>query len=449
MTRSLPQAPILETPHPGRQIDFLMKKAFLLILIVVCVGIGVWFWLRMVAGGLPWPVYLHDTGRLFALTGFILLVFQFVLSSRIKWVEKGIGLDALLVMHKLCGGLILALATVHPLLILLSERLQGYAAPMGFLKILGLLALLLVWVTAGAALLYGKISLAYETWKGIHRVGYVILPLAFLHSLFIGSTLQRGPLRGFWMILALIYVAVLTGKIRKQYVLRRHAVAVSDVRKETEDIWTLHFEGDHPRYDPGQFLFLGLVRKGRVSAPHPFTIASSPMRKRFSICAKAVGDFTSSLEETRPSDPAYVDMPYGVFSFLNHDARRLVFIAGGIGITPFLSMLRYMQDRGDWKEVILLWANKREKDMAFRAELDRMAAGMPSFKVVYVLSRQEDWPGEKGHIDREKLEKYVENFTEGHFFLCGPPPMMADVKNTLCGLGVRKRRIHAERFALR
>jgi ferredoxin-NADP reductase len=167
------------------------------------------------------------------------------------------------------------------------------------------------------------------------------------------------------------------------------------------------------------------------------------------VCAKAVGDFTATLGETRPSDQAYVDMPFGVFTFLRHDAERLIFIAGGIGITPFMSMLRYIHDRKLRKEVILLWSNKQEKDIAFRAELEEMATEMASLKVLHILTRQDDWPGEKGRMNADKLKKHVGDFGKGEFFVCGPPPMMTDVQKTLSILGVPKRRIHMERFALR
>ena len=426
-----------------------MKKSLLLILMAVCVGLAVLMWSRMLARGLPWPVYLYDAGRLLALAGFVLLTFQYVLSSKIKWIEKGIGLDKLFAIHKRCGGLILAMTTAHPLSLLLSERLQGYATPMGLLKILGLITLLLIWVAAGAALLYGKIPIPYEAWKRVHRAGYVILPLAFFHSFLIGGTLQRGPMRAFWGILVLIYLAVLANTIRQRYAVRSHPLTVTAVTQETDDTWGLHFEGNHRGYAPGQFMILQLQRNGKVSEPHPFTIASSPTRKGLSVCAKAVGDFTSTLGETQRSEPAYIDMPFGVFSFLHHDAERLVFIAGGIGITPFMSMLRYIRDRKLHKDVILLWANKGEKDIAFRDELEGMASEMPSLKVLHVLSRQEDWPGEKGHIDADKLKKYVGDFGKGEFFLCGPPPMMTALQKILSNLGVPKKRIHMERFALR
>lgn len=426
-----------------------MKKTLLLIFMTLCVGVPVFFWSRMLVPALPWPVYLYDTGRLFALAGFVLLLFQYVLSSRIQWIEKGIGLNKLLVIHQWCGGLILSLTAVHPVLIVISEKLQGYASPMGFLKILGLIALLLVWTTIGSAFFYGRIPMNYELWKRIHRVGYLILPLAFIHSLFMGSTLHHWPMRGFWVALALIYMAVLTNTILRHYRLRSHPLVVSDVIKETYDIWSLHFEGNHPDYVPGQFMFIQLERAGGISAPHPFTIASSPAQKGFSICVKTAGDFTATIAETKPSDLAYVDMPYGVFSFLNYHADRLVFIAGGIGITPFLSMLRYMKDRNLRKEVILLWANKREKDIAFRAELDRMVAEMPHMKVHYILSREKVWSGEKGRIDTEILKRNVGDFTKREYFVCGPPLMMRDIEKMLFDLSVPKRRIHSERFALR
>jgi len=426
-----------------------MKKSLLLIVMVFCVGLAVLFWSRLVAGGLPWPAYLYDAGRLLALTGFVLLTFQYVLSSKIRWIEKGIGLDRLLAIHKGCGVFIVLILTAHPLLLLLSERLQGYATPLGFLKILGLITLLVVWITAGAALLCGWTRIPYDVWKGVHRAGYVLLPLAFFHSFFIGSTLQRNPMRAYWVILALIYLAVLADKIRRYYAVRKRPFTVGTVTQETHDTWGLHFEGEHRDYAPGQFMILKLNRKGKVSEPHPFTIVSSPARKGLSICAKAVGDFTATLEKTQPSDLAYIDMPFGVFSFLQHDAERLVFIAGGIGITPFMSMLRYIRDRKLQKEVILLWANKTEKDIAFRAELESMASEMPSLKVVHILSRQENWPGEKGRINADTLKRHVGDFEKGEFFVCGPPPMMSDVQKILSDLGVSKKRIHMERFALR
>jgi predicted ferric reductase len=222
---------------------------------------------------------------------------------------------------------------------------------------------------------------------------------------------------------------------------------VAEVVQETRDTWSLYFEGKDMDYKPGQFMSVQLIRGGKVSEPHPFTISSSPTWGRLSITVKSVGDFTSTIGDTETSDHAYVDAPYGVFSFLKHDARELLFIAGGIGITPFMSMLRYIHDKRLERDVVLMWANKTEQDIAFKGELEKMAE-MSSLNVVHVLSRQPNWPGEKGRIDAEKLKKYTSHLKEPQCFICGPPPMLAAIIRTLRELGIPKNRIHYEYYSL-
>jgi predicted ferric reductase len=426
-----------------------MKKLNLSLAMVVLIALPVIFWAATLTPGLPWAVYLHEMGKLLGLIGFVLLLFQYVLSSKIKWVERGIGLDVLFRMHSKVGLIAVIFITAHPALFFISEKLQGYEAPMSILKVLGVITLLLLLLAACAALLYGVLPVKYETWKGIHRIAYAIFALAFIHSFFIGSDLQRWPMRILWLILAILFIGILAYKLQRRSYIRRYPFKVAGVLQETYDTWSVHFEGEHPPYNPGQFMIIQLLRDGNTSEPHPFTISSSPTGERLSISAKSVGDFTSTIGETKTTDVAYIDMPYGVFSFLNFDAKDLVLIAGGIGITPFMSMLRYIYDKKLKKNVILLWSNKTEQDIAFRKELETMASEMPSLKVVHVLSRQEGWSGERGKIDAEKLKRYVDNFHVTQFFICGPPLMMRAVERTLRELGAPKNRIHYERFALR
>jgi len=398
---------------------------------------------------MSWGLYIYDAGQVLALVGFVLVFFQYVLSSKIKWIERGIGLDRLFGMHKTCGLIGLTFVFFHPVALFVSEKIEGYSSPLSPSKIVGIFVLLILCVASGAAILYGKLRLKYETWKNIHRASYAILPLGFVHSFLLGSDTQSQPLRTFWLVLAGLYGAVLGYKLWNRVHMRGRPFEIVEVSQETHDTWSLYFEGENIDYKPGQFMIVQLVRDGKVSESHPFTMASSPARDRLSITVKSVGDFTSTIGDTKTSDRAYIDAPYGVFSFLNHDARDLICIAGGIGITPFMSMLRYVYDKKLERNVVLIWGNKTEDDLPFRDELGRMAAERPSLKVVHVMSNQDDWPGETGYIDAEKLRKYVSSFQDGQFFVCGPPPMMASVIRTLRDLGVPKKSIHYERFALR
>jgi len=390
---------------------------------------------------------LYRIGRYLALVGFVLILIQYVLSSRIRLVEKRAGLDKLFIIHRKIGMLGLILIFFHPISLFAYNGLEGYNL---FWKFVGIFTLLILLVAAGAAILYAKLRLKYETWKNIHRIGYAIFPLAFVHSTFLGSDLYGWSLiKILWLILACIYAVVIIYRTWNWSYVRRHPFQIADVVNETHDVTSLYFEGEHRDYRPGQFMIVRLARGGNVSESHPFTISSSPTRDKLSISVKSVGDFTSTIGDTKVSDSAYIDAPYGRFSFLNHDSQNLVFIAGGIGITPFMSMLRYIYDRKMEKNVILIWGNKTEEDIVFRDELEKMAAEMPSLKVVPVMSKQEDWPGEKGYVDAELLRKYISDFQIGQFFLCGPPRMMMAVEKALRSLGAPRKRIHYERFALR
>lgn len=426
-----------------------MKKWGLLGVIAVFVAIPVAFWAWTLTGGLPFGAYLYSAGRLLALVGFILAFFQFVLSSKIRWLERDIGLDRLFSIHKTSGLIGLTFVLLHPIPLFLSDVIYGVIPAFTPLKFVGLVSLLIFVIAVGSAILYGRLHLKYETWKRIHWASYVALPLGFIHSLLLGSDLARPPLRACWLILAGLYGVIWAHKLWRWVRVRKHPYRVVKVVQETHDTWSLHFEGPRVDYKPGQFLIIWLVRDGQTSEPHPFTISSSPTSDRLSISVKSVGDFTARVGDTRLSDRAYVDAPYGVFSFLNHNGSDLVFIAGGIGITPFVSMLRYMRDERLVRNVLLIWGNKTERDIAFRDELAEMIAEMPSLRVVHVMSNQDDWPGERGYVDTVLLQRYMEGVEDPQVFVCGPPMMMALVIKALLDLGVSKRRIHYERFALR
>ena len=303
-------------------------------------------------------------------------------------------------------------------------------------------------LVTGTAILYGKVRLGYETWRRIHYASYALLPLAFTHSTTLGSDLQAGILRFYWYGLIIIYLVVLSHRIWKRFHIRRNPFCVTSVEKVSHDVWNLEFSGPGIDREPGQFMIVQLKRKGKVSESHPFTISSGPNAPP-TITVKSVGDFTSTIGETEVSDIAYVDAPYGIFSYLNYEARDLVFIAGGIGITPFMSMLRHMRDNGLKRNVSLIWGNKTQEDVIFGDELDEMSLRVPFLKIVHVMSGDEDWGGEKGYIDVELLKRHVGDFSRPEFFVCGPPPMMDMVEKALIALGVMEDRIHDERFSLR
>jgi len=189
-----------------------MKKPFLFAAVIFCLALSGLLWAKAVTPGLPWSVYLYEGGRLMALLAFVLMFFQFLLSSKIPWVERGLGPAALFKIHRRWGLIAFVLILSHPALLLSSERLQGYASAISPLKVLGVLTLLALCAAVFAALLSRRLHLKLRTWKRIHKTAYVVFPLGWAHSLLIGTTLQKGPSRVLWFVLAAGYLAILVYK---------------------------------------------------------------------------------------------------------------------------------------------------------------------------------------------------------------------------------------------
>ena len=186
-------------------------------------------------------------------------------------------------------------------------------------------------------------------------------------------------------------------------------------------------------------------------AEHPFSIASSADRPRsIELTIKGLGDFTSQVGSVPVGATAYVDGPYGQFSVDRHLAERYVFVAGGVGITPVMGMLRTLADRGDPRPLTLVYAVADLERMTFRHEIDALASEL-ELRVVPVLSEPPaDWHGETAPVDSSLLGRVLsaDDLSRAEFFICGPEPLMRLVASDLRTLGVRPKSIRYERFAL-
>ena len=305
-----------------------------------------------------------------------------------------------------------------------------------------------------------RVGLTFEQWRRIHYVlAPLIIVLVFVHSMEAGDDLKLPQVQILWVILlAAAAAAYIYHKIIIPARLRRSPYRVVDVQPEAPKVWTVKLappEGEALyAYQPGQFHFITFNRGPNLpTEEHHWTISSSPTQKGFvSSTIKESGDFTATIGLTKPGDTALVQGPFGRFSYTLYPKEKdFVFIAGGIGMTPLMSMLRHMRDTKAEVDVMLLYANRTEKDIVFREELAAIEAGdAPRLKVVHILSAPEPgWNGETGYVDREKIARYLsDNMSEKAFYVCGPPAMNTKVIETLLAMGVPYPRIHTEIFSL-
>jgi predicted ferric reductase len=392
--------------------------------------------------------------------GLATMSLQFAVTARLRPVAAPYGLDVVIQFHRQIAVVATLMVLAHPailfirdpeLLALLNVAEAPWRARFGVTGLVALVALVVssVW--------RGRLRISYEPWRVAHAVlAVVAVAFSLTHIELVGHYVDEPWQRAFWAAMSLALIALLIHvRIVKPLLLRRRPWRVAEVRRETEDTTTLALEPDgHDgmRFLPGQFAWLMLADSPFAVEQHPFSLSSSALRpERAELTIKALGDWSGEVAETPVGRRAYLEGPYGAFSVDRYPAPGYVFIAGGVGITPFVSMLRTLEDRGDRRHHRLLYASGRITSLIFKDELDRMSAGgRLDLEVVYVLGDPpEGWEGESGRVDEELLRRRaVDELPEHVYFLCGPDPMMDAAEDALVGAGVPLERIHSERFAL-
>jgi len=184
--------------------------------------------------------------------------------------------------------------------------------------------------------------------------------------------------------------------------------------------------------------------KGRVRT---FSIASTPHEPDLVIATRVTDSaFKRCLAGLPAGSQVGVEGPYGDL-ILDGDDRPAVFLAGGIGITPFRSMILDAAARVLLRDLALFYSNRSPDDAAFMSELEQLARDNPRFKLIATMTDDAGWEGEHGFIDRWMIERDVGNITRPVFYLAGPPAMVATMETMLIEAGVKPESIHAEMFA--
>jgi predicted ferric reductase len=393
-----------------------------------------------------------------AQVGFGLLAMQFLLTARFSWIEAPFGLDLILRFHRAMALVILALLCAHPLLIASDQSWRLITKLHAHWYIwAGRIAALLLVAQVAAAVLRRALRVSYEWWRRAHNaVALAILVLGVIHAVVAGQDLNDAAGVALWALLPALALGTwfYAHTIRPQ-LLARQTFRVQSLTLEAPRVWTVTLEGPPGRiiqFLPGQFQFLRFLGSHVPAEEHPFSIASSCAHpQRISLTIKACGNFTNLIDRIQVGDRATVHGPFGRFSCdLYPDEEELVFVAGGVGITPLMSMLRAMRDRRDPRRVTLIYASRTLDDILFVLELMAMESGdYPKLKVIFVLSEPPLWWGaESGRIDAARLDEWCGGFERKAFYICCPPQMNIELVRGLRHRRVSRRRIHCDHFSL-
>lgn len=184
---------------------------------------------------------------------------------------------------------------------------------------------------------------------------------------------------------------------------------------------------------------------------HAFSIVSAPFENRLTIATRMRDSrFKGALGSLSAGTPVELDGPFGSLTLHNNRARPAVFIAGGIGITPFVSILRQAAKERLLQRFILIYSNRRPEDAAFLAELQALEQNLENFRLVATMTQMsqsgQSWPGAVGTIDAEVMKAAVDDLSAPIFYLAGPPKMVESMRNVLNVAGKDDDDIRSEQF---
>jgi len=433
---------------------------YALFLINLVVVVGIWYTHSGVAlASGRTPASLRSLSNISAISAVYLILIQLLLIGRTAWIEKTFGLDKLSRLHHWLGLGIPVLIIIHPILLSVGAawgtnktwldmwwRMANYIEDVGKATIAA--GLFIVLVVLSILIVYKKLK--YETWFYTHLLMYLAILLAFGHQLGSGDDFKEAWTRVYWLML---YAFVLFNLAYYRFILPvwstwKHGFVVDHVEQESKGVWSIYIKGKDLgsfKVKAGQFFILRFLDKENWWQAHPFSLSCAPNKDFLRITIKDLGDFTSRMGQIKPGTRVLIDGPHGTFVVDKARKERFLLIAGGIGITPVRSLAQELVERKS--DTVLLYAFRTEQDAVLKDELDVMAQ-QSGLRVACVISNDEKWEGEKGSLDKEKIQRLTPDFMDREIYLCGPPPMTKTVLTALHDLGVPKSQIHFERFSL-
>jgi predicted ferric reductase len=290
---------------------------------------------------------------------------------------------------------------------------------------------------------------SYETFHGVHLYVYLALAFGFLHQLTIGTDFVDDPLAT-WSWIALYVIAfapLLAYRVAWPIWLTiRHRPLVLDVTPESEGVFSIHVGGvdlDRLAVRSGQFFVVRALTLRDWMHGHPFSISAAPNGESLRFTVKELGEGTRALRRLRAGTPIFLEGPYGAVHGARRTGRRLLLVAGGIGVAPLRAMTESFAYRAG--EVEFLYRTRDSGDAALVGELEALAQ-QRGFSLHLLTGRRSDGTRRPDPLGPEAIRRLVPDAADRDVFVCGPDGLIERARRALLALGVPPERINLEAF---
>ena len=418
----------------------------IVIIALVILNLVVWFVFPPVNDGRENFVRTY-AGEIIGSTVIILLSVSLFISTRPKWAEPYFGgLDKMYLTHRHTSTAAFLLIFVHVLTVPITTtgwRLGNYLAVIAFA---GIVSIVLITLAPRIPFLSRLTGGDYEDWKKLHRYVGIFFILGFIHSLTVNALdalIAISWVQIFFIIGTLSYLYTeFFGRFFKQF-LPYTVEAVKHPNNSSTEVTLRAKKEPIRKHRSGQFLFVRFPGEKSLDESHPFTISSAPSEETLRLTIKASGNFTRDLfSSLKAGADAIVEGPYGLFNYKTGGPKQ-IWIAGGIGLTPFLSFIRDMDGSLDF-DVDLYYTVRHPEEAIFVQEIEAAMQKHPRLKAHIRYSARD------GSL---KFEDILNNaggdIRSHHAYMCGPLPMMLAFEKKFLDLGLPKDQLHYEEFNFR
>ncbi|MCW2540170.1 MAG: hypothetical protein JWN95_1895 [Frankiales bacterium] len=401
--------------------------------------------------------WLTNAGRLTGLWAGYAIVVLLALMARLPALDRGVGADRLARWHAMGGRYTVCLAVVHTLLIIWGYAITAHtnvihqtstlitSYPDVLMATVGLGLLVAVGVTSARA---ARRRLSYETWHFVHLYTYLAVALVFSHQFANGADfISNAPARWLWSAMYIVVGALLLWYrlLVPVYGAIRYPMHVAGITRENRDSVSVYVTGPaiaRLRASSGQFFRWRFLNRELWWAANPYSLSAAPRPDMLRITVKMGGVHSRALLNLTPGTRVFAEGPYGALTQDRRRRRKVLLIAGGVGITPLRALFESLP--GDPGDVTLLYRARTPADVVLRKEIEAIAQHRGWFVYYLIGSSRRD---EHDHLSAPRLQRLVPDLREQDVYLCGPEAMMASTRKSLIAAGVPRRHIHHESFS--
>lgn len=384
--------------------------------------------------------------KLSGLIGSVLIAWNFILSTKNTFIEKLFGgLDKTYKVHNIIGNIGFILVVNHPIFLILNSlpfnTTKLYLVPsltnlpyaFGMFSLYTLIILIALTIF---------VDLPYKLWKKTHEFMGIVIIFASLHGLLISSDVSKFLPLMLW-ILTWNLIAILCFLYKRFLYYLINPIDNYIVTNITHDKNYLKIDlisadpNSYIVFKPGQFAFFSLSNDKRND--HAFSILDQDKNK-ITIGTKIIGNFTLTLSNLTVNSKISVIGPFGSFAHSINKPSKMLWISGGIGITPFLLMARAL--RGD-QQVTMIHSSRSDESKLFTNIFESLSKQLKNFKFIIHYSDK------LGHLDNKNITSYMSLDKDTYVFLCGPKEMMESISTNLPKVGIMQKHIIFEDFDLK